>query len=88
MRRPGWSEAYAQRLDNLFAEIAEIPGTAVLTDKAQFILGYHQQRAEMRAERLAAAANKKKTDLPPEPDDEPPTTDDVPPTTDDEGDDA
>ncbi len=88
LRRPAWSAAYAQRLDDLFDQIEAIPGSAVLTDKAQFILGYHQQRAAMRAERLAAAANKKKTDLPPEPDDVPPTTDDVPPNTDDKGDDA
>jgi CRISPR-associated protein Csd1 len=81
LRRPTWSEAYERRLDDLFIQIDAIPAGAVLTDKAQFILGYHQQRAEMRTERLAAAANKKKTDLPPEPDD-------AAPTTDDEGDDA
>ncbi|SCF19379.1 CRISPR-associated protein, Csd1 family [Micromonospora viridifaciens] len=81
LRRPNWSEAYERRLDDLFVQLDAIPGGAVLTDKAQFILGYHQQRAAMRAERLAAAANKKKTDLPPQPDD-------VAPTTEDEGDDA
>ncbi|MFY1597333.1 type I-C CRISPR-associated protein Cas8c/Csd1 [Micromonospora sp. WMMD737] len=82
LRRPNWSEAYERRLDDLFVQLGvAIPRGAVLTDKAQFILGYHQQRAEMRAERLAAAANKKKTDLPPEPDD-------VKPTTNDEGDDV
>ncbi|MEV6707736.1 type I-C CRISPR-associated protein Cas8c/Csd1 [Micromonospora wenchangensis] len=81
LRRPAWSDAYERRLDDLFVQLAAIPSAAVLTDKAQFILGYHQQRAEMRAERLAAAANKKKTDLPPEPDD-------AAPTADDEGDDA
>jgi len=86
--RPKSSEWYAQRLDDLFDQIQEIPGAAVLTDKAQFILGYHQQRAKMRADGLAAAAAKKKPDGPPEPDDVPPTTDDVPPTTEDEGDDA
>ncbi len=74
LHRPNWSEAYARRLDDLFVQLDAIPSVAVLNDKAQFILGYHQQRAEMRAERLAAAANKKKTDLPPEPDDETPTT--------------
>lgn len=79
--RPNWSEVYARRLDDLFLQLDAIPGSAVLTDKAQFILGYHHQRAEMRAERLAAAANKKKTDLPPAPDD-------VAPITDDEGDNA
>ncbi|MFG1888141.1 type I-C CRISPR-associated protein Cas8c/Csd1 [Micromonospora sp. NPDC049051] len=77
LRRPNWSEAYERRLDDLFVQLGvAIPRGAVLTDKAQFILGYHQQRAEMRAERLAAAANKKKTDLPPEPDDAAPATDD------------
>ncbi|SDZ24145.1 CRISPR-associated protein, Csd1 family [Micromonospora pattaloongensis] len=81
LRRPNWSEAYERRLDDLFVQLDAIPNGAVLTDKAQFVLGYHQQRAEMRTERLAAAANKKKTDLPPEPDD-------VAPTTDAEGDDA
>ncbi|MEU8262599.1 type I-C CRISPR-associated protein Cas8c/Csd1 [Micromonospora sp. NPDC048999] len=81
LHRPNWSDAYERRLDDLFVQLDAIPGGAVLTDKAQFILGYHQQRAAMRAERLAAAANKKKTDLPPEPDD-------LAPTTDDEGDDA
>jgi CRISPR-associated protein Csd1 len=82
LHRPNWSEAYERRLDDLFVQLGAIPGGAVLADKAQFILGYHQQRAEMRAERLAAAANKKKTDLPPEPDDAAPTTND------DKGDDA
>ncbi|HEX6075277.1 MAG TPA: type I-C CRISPR-associated protein Cas8c/Csd1 [Micromonosporaceae bacterium] len=86
LERPQWSAAYANRLDSLFAQLKEIPGPGVLTDKAEVILGYHQERAQMRAERLAAAANKKQTDLPPEPDDVPPPTDDVPPTTDDEGD--
>jgi CRISPR-associated protein Csd1 len=81
LRRPNWCEAYERRFDDLFLLLEAIPSGAMLTDKAQFILGYHQQRAEMRAERLAAAANRKKTDLPPEPDD-------AAPTTDDEGDDA
>ncbi|MER7420776.1 type I-C CRISPR-associated protein Cas8c/Csd1 [Micromonospora peucetia] len=81
LHRPNWSEAYRRRLDDLFVQVGPtIPSGAVLADKAQFILGYHQQRAEMRTERLAAAANKKKTDLPPEPDDAAPSTD--------EGDDA
>jgi len=81
LHRPNWSEAYARRLDDLFVQLDAIPSVAVLNDKAQFILGYHQQRAQMRAERLAAAANKNTTDLPPEPDDETPNTAD-------EGDDA
>ncbi|MFG3715586.1 type I-C CRISPR-associated protein Cas8c/Csd1 [Micromonospora sp. NPDC047730] len=77
LRRPNWSEAYERRLDDLFVQLGvAIPNGAVLTDKAQFILGYHQQRAEMRTERLAAAANKKKTDLPPEPADAAPTSND------------
>jgi len=42
-----------------------IPSSAVLAQKAQFVLGYHQQRAALRAERIAAAANKNATDLPP-----------------------
>lgn len=75
LRRPNWSQAYERRLDDLFVQLDAIPSGAVLTDKAQFILGYHQQRAQMRAERLAAAANKKKTDLPPAPDDDTPTSD-------------
>lgn len=72
--RPSWATAYANRLDEIFAEIdpavSPIPSSAVLEQKALFILGYHQQRAAMRAERVAAAANKKKTDLPPADDDE------------------
>lgn len=75
LHRPNWSEAYERRLDDLFVQIDAIPSGAVLTDKAQFILGYHQQRAAMRAERIAAAANKKKTDLPPVLDDEAPDSD-------------
>lgn len=81
LHRPNWSEAYERRLDDLFTQLDAIPSGAVLTDKAQFILGYHHQRAELRAERVAAAANQKKIDLPPEPDE-------AEPTTDDEGDDA
>ncbi|MFI7217928.1 type I-C CRISPR-associated protein Cas8c/Csd1 [Micromonospora maritima] len=70
LRRPTWSQAYERRLDDLFAQLDAIPSQAVLTDKAYFILGYHQQRADMRTERIAASANKKNTDLPPEPADE------------------
>ncbi|MFI6760332.1 type I-C CRISPR-associated protein Cas8c/Csd1 [Micromonospora sp. NPDC050417] len=72
LHRPNWSEAYERRLDDLFNRLEKIPSGAVLTDKAEFILGYHQQRADLRAERIAAAANKKKTDLPPEPEQEAP----------------
>ncbi|MEV6814794.1 type I-C CRISPR-associated protein Cas8c/Csd1 [Micromonospora sp. NPDC051296] len=78
--RPNWSSAYERRLDDLFVQLDAIPNGGMLTDKAQFILGYHQQRAEMRAERIAAAASKKESDLPPQPDDVAPKTD--------EGDDA
>ncbi|MBC8989121.1 type I-C CRISPR-associated protein Cas8c/Csd1 [Micromonospora chalcea] len=74
LRRPTWSQAYERRLDDLFAQLDAIPSQAVLTDKAYFILGYHQQRADMRTERIAASANKKNTDLPPEPADEASTT--------------
>ncbi|MFG3602526.1 type I-C CRISPR-associated protein Cas8c/Csd1 [Micromonospora chersina] len=74
LRRPTWSQAYERRLDDLFAQLDAIPSQAILTDKANFILGYHQQRADMRTERIAATANKKNTDLPPEPADEAPTT--------------
>lgn len=80
LRRPGWAAAYEHRLDDLFAQLDTIPASAVLTGKAQFILGYHQQRAAMRAERNAAAAKRQQTDLPPEPDEQAPTPD--------EGDDA
>ena len=75
LRRPNWSDAYERRLDDLFGQLELIPAGAVLADKAQFVLGYHQQRAAMRAERIAAAAQKKTTDLPPEPDDMAPAAD-------------
>lgn len=76
LRRPGWSAAYERRLDDLYTQLDmdHLKAAAVLTDKAQFILGYHQQRAELRAERLAAIANKNRTDLPPDPDDNPETS--------------
>ncbi|MDG4829473.1 type I-C CRISPR-associated protein Cas8c/Csd1 [Solwaraspora sp. WMMD1047] len=68
LRRPSWATAYQNRLDDLYSRLdskANIPSGAVLPQKAEFILGYHQQRASMRAERIAAANNKAKTDLPP-----------------------
>jgi CRISPR-associated protein, Csd1 family len=68
LRRANWASAYERRLDELFALVEVIPSRAVLADKAEFILGYHQQRADMRAERIAAAENRKKTDLPVEQD--------------------
>lgn len=64
--RPSWTAAYERRLDELFAEIAAaggIPHGAVLAQQAAFILGYHQQRAALRAER-AAARQGGTTDLP------------------------
>jgi CRISPR-associated protein Csd1 len=75
LRRAHWASAYERRLDELFGQLDKIPSSAVLTDKAEFILGYHQQRANLRAERMAAAANKKKTDLPLEQDEAQPETD-------------
>jgi CRISPR-associated protein Csd1 len=75
LRRAHWASAYERRLDELFGQLDKIPSGAVLTDKAEFILGYHQQRANLRTERMAAAANKKKTDLPFEQDETQPETD-------------
>ncbi|WJK36295.1 type I-C CRISPR-associated protein Cas8c/Csd1 [Solwaraspora sp. WMMA2065] len=66
--KPAWAGAYANRLDDIFAQIdadTSIPSSAMLTQKAAFVLGYHHQRAAMRAERIEAAASKKNTDLPP-----------------------
>ncbi|GAB3810834.1 type I-C CRISPR-associated protein Cas8c/Csd1 [Micromonospora zhanjiangensis] len=65
LKRPTWANAYQRRLDDLYAQLPQIPSGAVLAEKANFILGYHQQRAAMQAERTAAAAAKKSTDLPP-----------------------
>jgi CRISPR-associated protein Csd1 len=75
LRRAHWASAYERRLDELFGQLDKIPSSAVLADKAEFILGYHQQRADLRAERMAAAANKKRTDLPLEQDETQPETD-------------
>jgi CRISPR-associated protein Csd1 len=55
--RPTWAVAAERRLDDLFEQIARaggIPHGAVLADQAAFILGYHQQRAALRAGRLSA----------------------------------
>lgn len=52
--RPAWAGAAEGRLDDLFDQIAVaggIPHGAVLADQAAFILGYHQQRAALRASR-------------------------------------
>jgi len=68
LRRPAWANAYARRLEEIFGLMDDrqsIPSSAVLAQKAQFVLGYHQQRAALRAERIAAAANRNATDLPP-----------------------
>jgi CRISPR-associated protein Csd1 len=54
--RPTWAAAAERRLDDLFSQIAAaggIPHGAVLADQAAFILGYHQQRAALRAGRAA-----------------------------------
>ncbi|MDG4788678.1 type I-C CRISPR-associated protein Cas8c/Csd1 [Micromonospora sp. WMMD1102] len=78
LRRPSWATAYANRLDDIFARIDDkksIPNSGVLAQKALFVLGYHQQRAAMRAERIEAAANKKKSDLPPTDDEQAPEGD-------------
>ncbi|WBB78156.1 type I-C CRISPR-associated protein Cas8c/Csd1 [Micromonospora sp. WMMD882] len=71
LRRPTWADAYARRLEDIYGRIESIPNSAILAQKAQFVLGYHQQRAALRAERIEAAANKKQTDLPPAPDEQP-----------------
>jgi CRISPR-associated protein Csd1 len=77
LRRPAWATAYQNRLDELYSRLdpnnGGIPSAAVLTQKAEFILGYHQQRAALRTERIAAARNRAKTDLPPL-DEQPETT--------------
>jgi CRISPR-associated protein Csd1 len=65
--RPGWAAAYEKRLDDLFNQLAEVGGMplgAVVTQQAAFILGYHQQRAALRAERTQKSSGKQ-TDLPP-----------------------
>lgn len=74
LRKPNWADAYARRLEEVYAQIdsvqTSIPNSAVLAQKAQFVLGYHQQRAAMRAERIEAAAGRRQIDLPPELDDD------------------
>jgi CRISPR-associated protein Csd1 len=55
--RPTWAAAAEGRLDDLFNQLAVaggIPHGAVLADQAAFILGYHQQRAALRAGRGAS----------------------------------
>jgi CRISPR-associated protein Csd1 len=52
--RPTWAIAAERRLDDLFDQIAKaggIPHGVVLADQAAFIIGYHQQRAALRASR-------------------------------------
>jgi CRISPR-associated protein Csd1 len=68
LRRPRWAAAYQRRLDEVFAQIAErggFPAQAMLVQQGNFILGYHHERAQMRAERIAASQHDKPTDLPP-----------------------
>jgi CRISPR-associated protein Csd1 len=58
--RRGSAKYYDDLLDELFAHLADaggIPHGAVLADQAAFILGYHQQRADMRKKQGAAATN-------------------------------
>jgi CRISPR-associated protein Csd1 len=55
--RPAWATNAERRLDELFAQLAEaggMPNGAVLADQAAFILGYHQQRVAIRAERTSS----------------------------------
>lgn len=64
--KPAWAFVAERRLDELFAELDDaggVPHGAVLADQAAFILGYHQERAKMRADRA-----KKPDDQPPAPD--------------------
>ena len=52
--QPAWAYVAEQRLDDLFTQITEaggMPHGAVLADQAAFILGYHQQRAELIRDR-------------------------------------
>jgi CRISPR-associated protein Csd1 len=59
--RPAWAAAAERRLDELFEQLAEAGGPphgALLADQAAFILGYHQQRAAIRAERVSRTATK------------------------------
>lgn len=59
-KRPDFAEKARQRLNDLFDRIAQaggIPHGAILADQAAFILGYHQQWAELRSGR----ASKSKT---------------------------
>jgi CRISPR-associated protein Csd1 len=54
--RPTWAMRAEQRLDELFTQInlaGGIPHGTVLADQAAFILGYHQQRGELRASRMS-----------------------------------
>jgi CRISPR-associated protein Csd1 len=58
--RPAWAYKAEERLDELFAQLAEaggVPHGAVLADQMAFILGYHQQRAATRRERAGRASS-------------------------------
>ncbi|HET8681656.1 MAG TPA: type I-C CRISPR-associated protein Cas8c/Csd1 [Micromonosporaceae bacterium] len=68
LRRPTWASAYQRRFDEVYEQIAErggFPAHAVLAQQGNFVLGYHHQRAAMRAEKAAAAQGKAATDLAP-----------------------
>lgn len=69
-KRPAWAEAIEQNLDDLYGRLdaaGGMPHGTVLAEKSAFILGYHHQRAHLRAERAAAIAaadsNASETDL-------------------------
>jgi CRISPR-associated protein Csd1 len=58
--RPGSAKFYDNLLDDLFTRLAEaggIPHGAMLADQAAFILGYHQQRADLRKKHSTAATD-------------------------------
>ncbi|MFG2000435.1 type I-C CRISPR-associated protein Cas8c/Csd1 [Spirillospora sp. NPDC048911] len=66
MRRtqPAFAHNARQRLDDLVDRLAEaggIPHGAVLADQAAFILGYHQQWADLRSGRRKQAGDKQTT---------------------------
>jgi CRISPR-associated protein Csd1 len=59
LRKPAVAAAYLRRLDELYELIpaeSGVPTAASLTEQGDFVLGYHHQRAHMRAEASAARA--------------------------------
>lgn len=65
-QRPSWAEAIEQSLDSLYDQLVTaggMPHGTVLAEKSAFILGYHHQRAHLRAERATAIASKNTHDL-------------------------